>query len=336
MKAESGVRTLLEQDPASGREAPTLKDIYAARRRIAGVARRTPLDRSLWLTEQTGHDVYLKLECWQRTRSFKMRGAYNAVSSLSAEARARGLVTASAGNHGQAVALAAREVGARATIFVPDNAPETKKARIRSFGAVLRAEEANYDDAQVAAQEFAREMGATFVHAFSDPAVVAGQGTVGIEILEDLPGVVDVLVPVGGGGLIAGIGIALKSSTDEVRVLGVQSTQTPAMHLAFEAGHVTDCPIGPTLADGLAGCVDEISYERARRVVDAMVLVDEAALPAAIRDLYGYDGIIAEGAAAVVVAAIVEGRVALRGPTVLVVTGGNIDAGRFADILSSD
>ncbi len=336
-------RTLMAQDavqrgpaPAGPVAGPTLKDIYAARRRIAAVARRTPLDRSLWLTELTGHDVYLKLECWQRTRSFKMRGAYNAIASLDPAARARGLVTASAGNHGQAVALAAREVGARATIFVPSNAPETKKARIRSFGSELRDAEPTYDDAQVAAQQFARETGATFVHAFSDPAVVAGQGTVGIEILEDMPHVHDVLVPVGGGGLIAGIGIVLKSSSDDVRVIGVQSTQTPAMHLAFAAGRVTDCPIGPTLADGLAGCVDEVSYERALRVVDEMKLVDEAALPAAIRALYRYDGIIAEGAAAVGVAAIVEGVLAVRGPTVLVITGGNIDAARFAGILSSE
>lgn len=315
---------------------PSLRDIYAARKRITPIARRTPLDRSLWLTELTGHDVYLKLECWQRTKSFKMRGAYNAIASLDPEARARGLVTASAGNHGQAVALAAREVGAKAIIFVPSNAPETKKARIRSFGAELRDHEPTYDDAQVAAQQFAKESGATFVHAFSDAAVVAGQGTVGLEILEDLPHVRDVLVPVGGGGLIAGIGIALKSTSPELRVIGIQSTETPAMRLAFDAGHVTDCPIGPTLADGLAGCVDELSYERARHVVDEMHLVDEAALPAAIRALFRYDGIIAEGAASVCVAAIVERVVEVRGPTVLVITGGNIDAERFASILSSD
>jgi threonine dehydratase len=336
MKAEPLVPAPPPQAAAVARMQPTLRDIYEARRRIAGVARRTPLDRSLWLTELTGHDVYLKLECWQRTRSFKMRGAYNAISALPAAARNRGLVTASAGNHGQAVALAAREVGARATIFVPSNAPETKKARIRSFGATLRDQEPTYDDAQVAAEKFATVSGATFVHAFSDAAVVAGQGTIGIEILEDMPHVRDVLVPVGGGGLIVGIGVVLKSSTDEVRVIGVQSTETPAMFLAFQAGHITDFPNGPTLADGLAGCTDEISYQRAARVVDSLLLVSEAALPAAIRALYRYDGIIAEGAAAVVVAAIVEGVVTVRGPTVLVITGGNIDAARFAGILTSD
>src|SRR5687767_10129187 len=244
-----------KQRGVSDELGPTLSEIYQARRRIMATARRTPLDRSLLLTELTGHDVYMKLECWQRTRSFKMRGAFNAVSSLDPDLRARGLVTASAGNHGQAVALAAREVGARATIYVPNNAPETKKRRIQAFGATINTDCATYDDAQVAAQEYARKVGATFVHAFSDRAVVAGQGTVGVEILEDMPNVKNVIVPVGGGGLIGGIGIAIKSANPDIRVLGVQSTQTAAMFEAFRADRLVNSPIGPTLADGLAGQV---------------------------------------------------------------------------------
>lgn len=314
---------------------PTLKDIYDARSRIAGVVRRTPIERSLWLSELTGHDVFLKLDCWQRTRSFKLRGAFNAVARLSPEARAHGLVTASAGNHGQAVALAARELGAHATIFVPTTGSVTKKARIRAFGAVLNEEYPTYDDAAVAAEAYAKATGATYVHAFSDAAVVAGQGTLGLEVLEDLPTLHAVLVPVGGGGLIAGVGTALKSASPDINVIGVQSTQTRAMYDAFEAGRVTPTDIGPTLADGLAGCVDETSYRRALRVVDRMVLVDENALPAAIRSLYHSDGIIAEGAAAVTVAAVMQKEVQIEGPTVLVVTGGNIDATVFANIISS-
>jgi threonine dehydratase len=317
-------------------DLPTPADIIEARRRIAGVAHRTPLERSLWLSELAGHDVYLKLECWQRTRSFKMRGGANAVSQLSAEARARGLVTASAGNHGQAVAYAARAAGAKATIFVPGNAPEMKKTRIKSFGAALLDHEPTYDDAEVAAKEFAAATGATFVHSFADAAVVAGQGTIGFEILEDLPSVHDVIVPVGGGGLIAGIGIALQSSGKEIRLVGVQSTETRAMFDAFEAGRAVDSPITPTLADGLAGCTDDVSYQRARRVVDELLLVNEDALPAAIRALYRYDGVVAEGAAAVAVAAVVEQVVEVRGPAVLVITGGNIDAARLAGILASE
>jgi len=173
------------------------------------------------------------------------------------------------------------------------------------------------------------------VHAFSDRAVVAGQGTVGLEILEDMPDVRRVVVPVGGGGLIGGIGIAIKSANATIRVTGVQSTQTPSMYRAFEAGRLIECPIGPTMADGLAGAVDEISYARARAVVDEMLIVDETAIPAAIKGLYRYDGIIAEGAAGVSVAAIMEGVLNIDGPTVLVITGGNIDAERFGAILSA-
>lgn len=314
---------------------PTLSEIYQARRRIMGIARRTPLDRSLWLSELAGYDVYTKVEAWQRTGSFKIRGAVNAVASLDPEQRARGLVTASAGNHGQAVALAAREVGARATIYVPANAPETKKRRIQAFGAAMNTDCAHYDEAQIAAEEFAERTGAVFVHAFSDRAVVAGQGTVGVEILEDMPHVETVVVPVGGGGLIAGIGIAIKAAHPAVRVIGVQSTRTSAMYAAFQAGQPVHCPVEPTLADGLAGQIDEPSYARAQAVVDEMVLVPEETIPAAVRGLY-HDGIIGEGGAAVAVAALTAGVVQAAGPTVVVITGGNIDAHRFAAILADE
>jgi threonine dehydratase len=314
---------------------PTLGEIYEARRRIRGVVRHTPLERSPSLSEVAGHDVYMKLEAWQRTRSFKMRGAYNAVSSLDPEHRARGLVTASAGNHGQAVALAAREVGARATIFIPSNAPEIKKHRIQSFGATINADSATYDDAEVAALRFAEDTGATFVHSYSDRAVVAGQGTVGLEIIEDMPHVKNVIVPVGGGGLIAGVGVAIKSANQDIKVLGVQSTHTPAMYEAFKAGKLVTCPIPPTIADGLAGQTDELSYQRALGVVDEMYLVDESSIPSAIRNLY-YDGVLAEGSAAVSAAAISEGVIKIDGPTVVVITGGNIDAAQFAAILTSE
>jgi threonine dehydratase len=313
---------------------PSLGEIYQARRRIAGVARRTPLDRSSWLSKIAGHDVYMKLESWQHTRSFKLRGAYNAVASLTPEERARGLVTASAGNHGQAVALAAREVGARATIFLPSNAPETKKRRIESFGAAINSECATYDDAEVAAREFAARTGAAFVHSYSDRAVVAGQGTVALEILEDMPHLRNVIVPVGGGGLIGGIGIVMKAANPHIRVLGAQSSQTSAMYDAFKAGKLVECTIGPTLADGLAGQVDQPSFDRARGVVDEMFLVAETSIPAAIRALYR-EGVLGEGSAAVSVAAIAEGVIEVDGPTVIVITGGNIDAAPFAAILSS-
>ncbi|MGH7553313.1 MAG: threonine ammonia-lyase, partial [Longimicrobiales bacterium] len=218
-----------EPAPADGEvDSPSLADVHTAQRRIARSISKTPLERSVWLSQWTGVEVFLKLECWQRTRSFKMRGAAHAVAALPSDARVRGLVTASAGNHGQAVALAAAEAGISATIFVPSDAPRTKKARIRGYGAALEEEQPNYDEAERAAIAFARERGALFVHAFSDPAVVAGQGTVGLEILEQLPTVREIIVPVGGGGLIGGIGVVTVSAGRGIRVIGVQGSQTNA------------------------------------------------------------------------------------------------------------
>lgn len=316
---------------------PTIQDIYQARRRIAGHVYRTPLERSAWLSSLAGCDLHLKLECWQPTRSFKIRGAYNAISALSPAACARGLVAASAGNHGQGVALAARAFGASATIFVPASAPETKKAHIRALGAELREVEGIYDDAEAAARADAAERGATFVHPFSDPDVVAGQGTIGIELLEELPAIREVVVPVGGGGLIAGIGTVLKGvAGSAVRVLGVQSEATRAMHAAFQAGRPVDVEHPPTLADGLSGGVEQESYERARPVTDAMVLVSEREIAEAISELYRREGVVAEGAGAVGVAALMSGKLQLTGPAALIISGGNIDASRLASILGGE
>lgn len=314
---------------------PTEAAILVARARLRGVCRHTPLQHSLWLSERLGVPVHLKLECWQRTNSFKLRGAYNAVASLSPAARDRGLVTASAGNHGQAVAFAARLHGTGATVFVPESAPATKQSRIRDYGAELRLVAGSYDDAATAARSWASEVGACYIHAFSDEAVVAGQGTVGLEILDDLPDVAEVVVPVGGGGLAAGVGAAVRAAPGvDARVMGVQSTETRAMHAAFEAGRVVPTPVVPTLCDGLAGEVEPASYERARRVLAAVHLVEESAIASAIRELYRRDGIIAEGAGAVGVAALLTGRIEPRGPTAVVISGGNIDMKQLAHIFT--
>ena len=314
---------------------PTFAEILEAQRRIGSAVRRTPIERSSWLSQIAGHDIFLKLECWQPTRSFKVRGAANAIGILREGDEPKPIVTASAGNHGQAVALAARDAGMRATIFVPNNAPEMKKARIRSFGAELNDDSASYDDAEVAAMVFAADTDASFVHAYSDRAVVAGQGTAGVEIFEEIPDIANVIVPIGGGGLIAGVGIAARALAPRTRVIGVQSTETAAMHAAFEKGAVVEVPVPPTIADGLAGQVDEISFSRARPVVDQIVLVEEDTIRHAIRQLFLNDGIVAEGAAATAAAAIIAGSLSIDGPTVLIITGGNIDAQRFAGILAS-
>ena len=309
----------------------SVNDVLAARTRVAGHTWRTPVERSAWLSEAAQTDVYLKLECFQRTGSFKVRGAFNAVATLTDAGRARGLVTASAGNHGQAVALAASRFGARATIFVPRSAPEAKKSRIRGFGAVLDDRFESYDDAEDAAVRWAAERDATFVHAFSDPAVVAGQATTALEVLEDVPAVRTVVIPLGGGGLMAGMGLVLKEA--KVRVLGVQSDRTPNVHAALAAGRLVDCPVVPTLADGLAGRTDAISVERVARVADAVLLVPEETLAPAIRELFVREGVVAEGAGIVAVAALLAGRVPVDGPVVLVISGRNLDSRTLARIL---
>ena len=312
---------------------PDAAALQSARARLRGVARHTPLEPSEWLSDAAGVPVHLKLECWQVTRSFKIRGAYNAVALLDPEARRAGLVTASAGNHGLAVGHAARLHGAAATIFVPRSAPGTKKARIRSLGAALREVEGTYDDAARAARSFSADTGAHMVHAFDDAAVVAGQGTVGLEVLDDLPDVRVVVVPVGGGGLAAGVGSALRAHAPGARALGVQSTATRAMHDAFEAGRVVPPADEPTLCDGLAGETEQGAYERARSALSDLRLVEESSVGPAIRALYEQEGIVAEGSGAVGVAAVLEGLVALDGPTAVIVTGGNIDGPRLARIL---
>lgn len=313
---------------------PGLRDVLEARQRIRGHVRRTPLEVSAPLSEAAGVPIHLKLECWQPTRSFKVRGAFNAIASLDAGVRARGLVTASAGNHGLATALAARTLGARAHIHLPGSAPATKRDRIRALGALLHDGGMDYDEAERNAAAHAERDGLTFVHAYSDPAVVAGQGTVGLEVVEEMPDVREVIVPVGGGGLIGGIGVVLRAMSPGTRVIGVQSTETRAMYEALRAGHLVEVPVPPTLADGLAGATDERSLDLARRVVDDMVLVDEAAIARAIRVLHQECGVVAEGSAAVAAAAILEGAVTLRGPAVLIITGSNIDAGRLAAALA--
>jgi threonine dehydratase len=311
---------------------PTLADVLAAAGRLRGVARRTPLERSPWLSGIAGTDVHLKLETQQRTGSFKLRGAYNAIASLDADARARGLVTASAGNHGQGVALAASLLGARATVFVPAEAPAAKKRRIARWGAELREVEGGYDAAHHAAEAHAERTGAPFVHAFSDPAVVAGQGTVGLEIVQELPAVRTIVVPIGGGGLVGGIGIAARALGTGIRVVGAQTEETRAMDASLRAGRLVSPPYGPTLCEGLSGDVDDRSLALAREVVDDVVVVSEDSVRRAMRRLFEEEGIVAEGSAAVAVAALLEGA-AQAGPVAVVLTGSNVDGARLAAVL---
>lgn len=313
---------------------PTIADVLAAAHRLRGVARRTPLERSDGLSGEA--EVFLKLEGLQRTGSFKVRGAFNRVATLTPDERARGLVTASAGNHGQGVALAARALGAHARVFVPAGAPETKRRRIARFGAELVRIEGGYDDAHAAAEADAARTGATFVHAYSDPMTVAGQGTVALEVFEELPGVRTLVVPVGGGGLVNGCGIVARALSPETRVIGVQTHETAAMHASLAAGELCCPPQGQTLCEGLSGETDARSLELARRVVDEVVLVSEDAVRRAMRWLFVEEGVVAEGSAAVGVAALLEGAVRAAGPTAVILSGSNVDAARLAGVLGSE
>jgi threonine dehydratase len=314
---------------------PTLSDVRRAAARLEGVAVRTPLVPSAGLSAVAGFPVYLKDEGRQRSGSFKLRGAYNALASLSDSERARGLVTASAGNHGMGVAIASHLLGLQARIYVPASAPKVKRDRIAAEGADLRLVDGTYDDAHAAAERDAEQTGRFFVHSFSDPRVVAGAGTVGLEIVEDLPDVQTLVVPVGGGGLIGGVGTAARALALESVVIGVQSDETSAMHASLAAGRVMLPPMGETVCEGLSGEIDERSLAQARKVVDRMVLVSEAAVQRAMRWLHREHGIAVEGSGAVGVAAVLEGALGqIDGPAVVVVSGSNVDAERLERILA--
>jgi threonine dehydratase len=312
--------------------------IPQARRAIAGGVYRTPLERSLWLSDITGGDTYLKLECYQPTGSFKVRGALAAISHLSPEERERGVVTASAGNHGLGVAHAASRLGVAATVVVPDNASPAKVAALGRFPIRLIRGGASYDDAERKALEMATSDGLVFVSPYNDPWVIAGQGTIGVELLEDLPDLEVVLIPVGGGGLISGIGSWLKSVNPNIEIIGVQSAASPAMERALAAGMLVEIPILPTIADGLAANIqrESITFDLASQLVDEIVLVSEeeieAALVASLHDLH----LLLEGSAVVGIAAILNGRVpALNGKrSALVITGRNIAAERLVELLA--
>lgn len=270
--------------------------------------------------------MWLKLENEQLTGSFKIRGAYNAIASLPRSERARGVVTASAGNHGRGVALAAQRFGVPATIFVPRTAPRVKLDGMRECGASVDTESAHYDEAHARALVFAEGHDVTYVDPCVGASLVAGQGTVALEIIDQLPSVASVIVPVGGGGLVGGMGAFLRSMRPEVRIVGAQSLHTNAMARALEAGHPVDIPVLDTLADGLAGAIDTHGLDVGRHALDEIVVVEEEEVGAAIAFLAREENVIAEGSGAVGVAALLAGSAHAVDPVVVVISGGNIDA----------
>jgi threonine dehydratase len=313
---------------------PPATEVLAAAHRLRGVVERTPLVSSPALSERAGGDVFLKSEHRQRTGSFKIRGAYNALAALDAETRARGVVASSAGNHGLGLAWAAKELGVRVKVFVPASAPAVKRQGIASLGAEVDASQPDYDAAHHVAEAFAREHGMAFINPCAGSDLLAGQGTVALEILETLPTTATMIVPVGGGGLVGGIAALVRAAAPAVRIVGVQSAKTNAMAASLAAGRRVDVPVPPTLADGLAGQIDDEALEIGRAAIDDMITVTEQEIAAAIAWLSHEHDMRVEGSGAVGVAALLQDRIArLALPAVVVVSGGNIDDLRWRAIV---
>jgi threonine dehydratase len=307
--------------------------VLEARRRIAPHIRRTPFVRSTWLSRATGADVWLKLESQQRSHAFKVRGAFNAALRLAEADQQPTLVTASAGNHGRALAEAAAATGMACIVFTPSDAPRTKLDAIAAAGARLEASFPSYDAAEVAAKEHAASTGGYFVSPYAHPDVIAGGGTIALEMLDEQPRLDLVIVPMGGGGLISGIGVALSALSPGCRLVGVEAEASPAFATARRHGRITTIVPGPTIADGLGGNLEPgaVTFDYVERHVHDIVDVDEAAIVAAIGDLAGHDHQIVEGAAAVGPAALARGRItSVSGRTIgVVLTGANIDRARL-------
>lgn len=303
-----------------------LADVRAARELLAGVTRTTPLEPSRPLSAVLGGPAWLKCEHMQRAGSYKVRGAYVRIARLSAQERERGVVAASAGNHAQGVALAAGLVGAHATVFMPVSAPLPKVAATKGYGATVELVGNTVDESLVAAQTFAERTGAVFIHPFDHPDVIAGQGTVALEILEQCPEVKTIVTGVGGGGLISGMAVAAKALRPDVRVIGVQAAGAAAFPPSLKAGEPVRLASYSTIADGIAvGRPGELTFTHVRKLVDDIVTVSEEDISRALLMLLERGKQVVEPAGAVGVAALLAGAVQVEAPVVAVLSGGNID-----------
>ena len=300
------------------RTAPTLADIEQARARLEGIARVTPVFGSETFSRRAGREVLLKAENLQRTGAFKIRGAVNKIATLSDAERAAGVVAASAGNHGQAVAWAAREQGVGATVFMPQDSPMAKVDATRNYGATVELGGTVFEEAVVAAEEYVERSGATFIHPFEDEVVIAGQGTIGLELAEQVPDADTFVIPIGGGGLAAGIALALKAKRPEVRVIGVQAKACGPLAGGTEFGF--------TIAEGIAvKQPGELTTSILREQVDEIVAVTDEEISEAIVLLLERTKLLVEGAGAASVAAVLGGHVSGKGPVCALLSGGNID-----------
>lgn len=308
----------------------TLEDVRAARERIGSTLQATPCVRSEALSARCGATIHLKLESLQRTGSFKARGALNKLLQMPAEERDAGVIAASAGNHAQGVAFAAAEVGARARIVMPATTPLIKVARTREFGAEVDLFGGSFDEAFERARELEREHGYSFVHPFDDPLIIAGQGTVGLELLEQVPGLEALVVPIGGGGLISGIAVAVKEQRPEVAIYGVQSEAAPSMRMSLDAGRLAEHKSAPSIAEGISTKrPGALTFELCRKYLDGVAVVSEVAIEGALFELLEVGKTVAEGAGAAATAALLAGQLPeLAGRRVgVLVSGANIDPG---------
>lgn len=314
----------------------SLADVEDARQRVDNVARHTPLELSTTFSELTGAEVYMKLETFQRTGAFKIRGAANRIGTLSEANKRRGVVTASAGNHAQGVALAATRAGVDSKIVMPEYAPVSKVKATRSYGGEVILHGVDYNDSQARAHEIEQEEQREYVHAFNDERVMAGQGTMGLEIIEDLPDFDTVVVPIGGGGLISGVATAIKGHLEDVRVIGVQASGASSAAASLEKGKIQELDSVDTIADGIATrAVGENSFEVIRDKVDEIVTVSDETIALAVTQLLERSKTLVEGAGAVPLAALLEEAFEYEDGERIVTTlcGGNIDLNTLTTII---
>ena len=305
---------------------PTLDDIRAARDLLVGVIDTTPLGIDRRLSDRVGAPVFLKCENLQRTGSFKVRGAYVRIARLSDGERENGVVAASAGNHAQGVALAASMLNCRSTVFMPENASIPKVNATGAYGADVRLVPGTIEDAIAAAEEFAATTGAVLIHPFDHPDVVAGQGTIALEILEQMPDVRTIVTCVGGAGLLAGIAIAVKALRPDVKVIGVQAAAVPGVVASLAAGEVVTVPTSPTMADGIAVArPGDLPFVAVRDLVDDVLVVSEAALARGLLHCLERTKLLVEPAGAAAVSAVLESPTSFEGPVAVVLSGGNVD-----------
>jgi len=305
-----------------------LRDVFHAYNRIRPYIRETPMEYSHYYSDLINGEVYLKLENLQVTGSFKVRGAFNKMLSLDEKDIKRGIVTASAGNHGKAIAYASRMLNVDALVFVPSNAPANKIADIRRYGAKVEVCEGYYEDAEAKAREYSRTSGKLYISPYNDDVIIAGQGTISIEILGEERDIEFILVPVGGGGLISGIAYTVKNIDPNIEVIGVQSEASPVMYESLRHGRIIKVEIKPSIAEGLHGLIEEnsITFDYVSRFVDDIILVSENEIEREIVELIRQHRLIAEGAGVVGLAALKRYKDMFKGRKgVVVISGGNID-----------